>query len=139
MLERIIRKDISIYFISNTNNLETSSCWVGLSLQPSTLQGENEMKQLDIFDTDYESCNYTKTSQEALATIKPKIKTKREQVYDLLKVNPLTNYEIADELEMPLSSVTARCRELQILDLVEDSGYKRKTKYGKDAIVWQKK
>jgi hypothetical protein len=51
------------------------------------------MKQLDIFETDYESANYTKTSQDALATIKPKIKTKREQVYDLLKVNPLTNYE----------------------------------------------
>jgi len=97
------------------------------------------MKQLDIFETDYESCNYTSTSKQALASVKPKIKTKREQVYDLLKVNPLTNYEIADELEMPLSSVTARCRELQILDLVEDSGYKRKTKYGKDAIVWQKK
>jgi len=97
------------------------------------------MKQLDIFETDYESCNYTSTSKQALASVKPKIKTKREQVYDLLKVNSLTNYEIADELEMPLSSVTARCRELQILDLVEDSGYKRKTKYGKDAIVWQKK
>ena len=97
------------------------------------------MKQLDIFETDYESCNYTSTSKKALASVKPKIKTKREQVYDLLKVNSLTNYEIADELEMPLSSVTARCRELQILDLVEDSGYKRKTKYGKDAIVWQKK
>ena len=95
------------------------------------------MKQLDIFETDYESCNYTSTSKKALASVKPKIKTKREQVYDLLKVNPLTNYEIADELEMPLSSVTARCRELQILDLVEDSGYKRKTKYGKDAIVWK--
>jgi|TARA_Y100000004_G_scaffold74217_1_gene83375 DNA-binding transcriptional regulator GbsR (MarR family) len=97
------------------------------------------MKQLDIFETDYESCNYTKTSKEALASVKPKIKTKREKVYDLIKLNPLTNYEIADELEMPLSSVTARCRELQILDLVEDSGYKRKTKYGKDAIVWQPK
>ena len=97
------------------------------------------MKQLDIFETDYESCNYTKTSKEALASVKPKIKTKREKVYDLIKLNPLTNYEIADELEMPLSSVTARCRELQILDLVEDSGYKRKTKYGKDAIVWQSK
>ena len=97
------------------------------------------MKQLDIFETDYESANYTKTSKEALASVKPKIKTKREQVYDLLKLNPLTNYQIADELEMPLSSVTARCRELQILDLVEDSGYKRKTKYGKDAIVWQPK
>ena len=97
------------------------------------------MKQLDIFDTDYESCNYTKTSQEALATIKPKIKTKREQVYDLIKLNALTNYEIAYELDMPLSSVTARCRELQVLNLVEDSGERRKTKYGKQAIVWQKR
>ena len=97
------------------------------------------MKQLDIFETDYESANYTKTSQDALATIKPKIKTKREQVYDLLKVNPLTNYEIADELEIPLSSVCGRIRELQILNLVEDSGLRRETKYGKRAIVWKKK
>ena len=95
------------------------------------------MKQLDIFATDYESANYTKTSQDALATIKPKIKTKREQVYDLLKLNPLTNYQIADELEMPLSSVCARVRELQVLDLVLDSGLRRETKYGKQAIVWQ--
>jgi len=97
------------------------------------------MKQLDIFETDYESANYTKTSKEALASVKPKIKTKREEVYEFIKFQSSTNYEIADELEMPLSSVTARCRELQILDLVEDSGYKRKTKYGKDAIVWQPK
>ena len=95
------------------------------------------MKQLDIFDTDYESCNYTKTSQEALATVKPKIKTKREQVYDLIKLNALTNYEISDELEMPLSSVCGRCRELQELNLVIDSGLRRKTKYGKQAIVWK--
>jgi hypothetical protein len=40
---------------------------------------------------------------------------------------------------MPLSSVCARVRELQILNLVIDSGLKRKTKYGKDAIVWAKK
>jgi len=97
------------------------------------------MKQLDIFDTDYESCNYTETSKQALATIKPKIKTKREQVYNLIKLNALTNYEIADELDMPLSSVTGRCRELQVLNLVVDSGTRRKTKYGKQAIVWQRK
>jgi len=97
------------------------------------------MKQLDIFDTDYESCNYTKTSQEGLATIKPKIKTKREQVYDLIKLNALTNYEISDELDMPLSSVCGRVRELQVLDLVIDSGLRRKTKYGKQAIVWKSK
>jgi DNA-binding transcriptional regulator GbsR (MarR family) len=97
------------------------------------------MKQLDIFETDYESCNYTSTSKKALASVKPKIKTKREQVYDLIKLKSLTNYQIADELEMPLSSVCARVRELQILNLVIDSGLKRKTKYGKDAIVWAKK
>ena len=96
-------------------------------------------KQLDIFDTNYDSCNYTETSKQALATIKPKIKTKREQVYDLIKLNALTNYEISDELDMPLSSCCARVRELQILNLVENSGKTRETKYGKKAIVWQRK
>jgi DNA-binding transcriptional regulator GbsR (MarR family) len=57
----------------------------------------------------------------------------------LIKLKPLTNYEISDELEIPLSSVCARVRELQVLNLVIDSGLKRKTKYGKDAIVWERK
>ena len=95
------------------------------------------MKQLDIFETDYESANYTKTSQNGLASIKPKIKTKREQVYQLIKLNPLTNYQIADELDMPLSSVCGRVHELQELNLVENSGLTRETKYGKQAIVWK--
>ena len=96
-------------------------------------------EQLDIFDTDYQSANYTDTSQEALATIKPKIKTKREQVFDLIKLKALTNYEISDELDMPLSSVCGRVHELQELNLVENSGMTRKTKYGKQAIVWKSK
>ena len=97
------------------------------------------MKQLDIFDTDYQSANYTDTSQEALATIKPKIKTKRELVFLLLKTQSLTNYQISDELEMPLSSVCGRVHELQELNLVKDSGLRRKTPYGKTAIVWKTK
>ena len=96
-------------------------------------------KQLDIFDTDYESANYTKTSQDALATIKPKIKTKREEVYEFIKFQSSTNYEISDELEIPLSSVCARVRELQVLNLVENSGRTKETKYGKQAIVWQRR
>ncbi len=96
-------------------------------------------EQLDIFDTDYQSANYTDTSQEALATIKPKIKTKRELVFLLLKTQSLTNYQISDELEMPLSSVCGRVHELQELNLVKDSGLRRKTKYGKQAIVWRRK
>lgn len=97
------------------------------------------MKQLDIFQTDYQSANYTKTSQEALASITPKIKTKRQQVYEFLKLKSSTNYEISDELEIVLSSVCGRIRELQILNLVEDSGTRRNTPYGKTAIVWRVK
>ena len=102
---------------------------------------ENEMsqKQLDIFATDYESANYTKTSQDALATIKPKIKTKRQQVYEFVKSKASTNIEIADELEIPYSSVCGRIHELQECGLVIDSGKRRETKYGKQAIVWQTK
>jgi len=40
---------------------------------------------------------------------------------------------------MPLSSVCGRCRELQELNLVVDSGLRRETKYGKQAIVWRVK
>ena len=133
MLERFVER-LSIYFISILRLTQSPLSTLG---RPPT--GRIEMKQLDIFDTDYESCNYTKTSQEGLATMKPKIKTKREQVYDLIKLNALTNYEISDELDMPLSSVCGRVRELQVLDLVIDSGLRRKTKYGKQAIVWQRK
>ena len=97
------------------------------------------MKQLDIFDTDYESCNYTETSKQALADIKPKIKTKRQQVHKLIKLKPLNNCEISRELEIPLSSVCGRVHELQELNLIENSGMTRKTKYGKQAIVWQKR
>jgi len=97
------------------------------------------MKQLDIFDTDYKSHNYTDTSKSAYNKQKPKLKTKREQVYDLIKLNALTNYEISDELDMPLSSVCGRVHELQELNLIENSGKTRKTKYGKQAIVWQRR
>ena len=95
------------------------------------------MKQLDIFDTDYQSANYTKTSKDALATIKPKIKTKREQVYEFVKLKASTNIEIADELEIPYSSVCGRIHELQECGLVIDSGKRRETKYGKQPIVWE--
>ena len=89
-------------------------------------------------ELDYKAHNYTDTSKSAFNNKKDKL-TKREQVYELLKLNSLSNYQIAEELEMPLSSVCARSRELQLLGLIEDSGIRRETPYGKTAIVWQKK
>ena len=94
------------------------------------------MKQLEL---NYKAHNYTDTSRSAYNKQKPKLLTKRERVFEFLKTQASTNYEIADELEMTLSSVCARCRELQILDLVEDSGKRRETPYGKTAIVWHVK
>ena len=93
-------------------------------------------KQLEL---DYKAHNYTDTSRSAYNKQKPKLLTKRERVFEFLKTQASTNYEIAEELEMPLSSVCARCRELQVLDLVEDSGKRRETPYGKTAIVWHVK
>ena len=93
------------------------------------------MKQLEL---DYQAHNYTDTSKSAWVNKKDKL-TKREQVYELLKLNALSNYQIADELEMPLSSVCARVRELQLTGHIEDSGTRRKTQFGKLAIVWRKK
>ena len=43
------------------------------------------MKQLDIFETYYESCNYTSTSKKALASVKPKIKPKENKFMICLK------------------------------------------------------
>ena len=93
------------------------------------------MKQLEL---DYPAHNFTTTSKDAWSSKKDKL-TKREQVYEYVKIQASTNYEISDELEMPLSSVCARVRELQLTDHIEDSGLRRKTQFGKFAIVWQKK
>ena len=93
------------------------------------------MKQLEL---DYPAHNYTDTSKSAWVNKKDKL-TKREQVYEYIKTEPSTNYQIAKELNMPLSSVCARVRELQITHHVEDSGIRRGTPYGKTAIVWVKK
>ena len=90
-------------------------------------------------ELDYPAHNYTDTSKSAFNKQKPKLKTKREKVFEYIKTESSTNYQIADELKMPLSSVCARCRELQLLGLIEDSGIRRETPYGKTAIVWQKK
>ena len=94
------------------------------------------MKQLELV---YPAYNYTETSKSAYIKQKPKLKTKRELVLEFVKSQPSTNYQISDELEMPLSSVCARVRELQLLEEIEDSGHRRETPYGKTAIVWQRK
>ena len=87
----------------------------------------------------YKAQNYTDTSQKAYQKKVYKLQGLREEVYQFLLMEPKTNHQIAEELDMTLQSVCARCRELQLMDLVFDSGQRRKTSFGGSAIVWQAK
>ena len=87
---------------------------------------------------DYEAYQRnSETSKSAYYNKKDKL-TLKEQVYDLLLDNPLANHQIADKMEIPLSSVTARIRELQIDGKVEASGKRTLSKYGRDCVVWKR-
>ena len=87
----------------------------------------------------YKSHNYTDTSIKAYGKKILKLQGLRLKVLEFLKTQSSTNFEVAEELEMTLSSVCGRCRELQLLDLVFDSGKRRKTPNGATAIVWEVK
>jgi hypothetical protein len=80
----------------------------------------------------------SETSKSAWENKKDKL-TLKEQVYDLLLNNPLANHQIAETMNIPLSSVCARVRELQIDNKIENSGKVVKSKYGRDCVVWQTK
>ena len=87
---------------------------------------------------DYEAYQRnSETSKKAYYEKKDKL-TKKDHVYNLLLDNPLANHQIAEEMNMPLSSVCARIRELQIEGKVGDSGKTTKSKYGKLCVVWQR-
>ena len=77
------------------------------------------------------------TSKSAWENKKNKV-TLKDQVYDLLLNNPLANHQIADTMEIPLSSVCARIRELQVEGKIEDSGKRAMSKYKRECVVWQR-
>ncbi len=87
----------------------------------------------------YKAHNYTDTSIRAYGKKILKLRGLRLKVLEFLQSQSSTNFETAEELEMTLSSVCGRCRELQLMDLVFDSGKRRKTPNGGTAIVWQVK
>ena len=89
-------------------------------------------------ELDYKSYQKnSETSKSAWENKKDKL-TIKEQVYDLLLNNPLANHQIAEVMNIPLSSVCARIRELQIDKKIEDSSKRIKSQYGRDCVVWQR-
>ena len=78
------------------------------------------------------------TSKSALEHKKDKI-TLKDKVFDLLLNNPMANHQISETMEIPLSSVCARIRELQLEDKIEDSGKRALSKYKSECVIWQRK
>ena len=95
------------------------------------------MEELDLFN--YKAYQRkSATSKQAYDSKKNK-STLRDKVHGLLLWKSLSNEQIANELNIPLSSACARVRELQILGLVEDSKYRTLSKFGKKVVLWQGK
>ena len=91
------------------------------------------------YELDYKAYQKnSETSKSAWENKKDK-QSLKEQVYDLLLNNPLANHQIAEVMNIPLSSVCARVRELQIDNKIEDSNKRIKSQYGRDCVIWQRK
>ena len=87
---------------------------------------------------DYEAYQRnSETSKTAYYNKKDKL-TLKEQVFNLLFDNPLANHQIADTMEIPLSSVCARIRELQVDGKIIDSGKRTLSKYKRECVVWRR-
>jgi hypothetical protein len=84
------------------------------------------------------SGNAPTTSLAAAEAALPKSGTRRREVYDILLTDgDLTDNEIGERLSMDLNTVRPRRGELEEMGLVMDSGVRRLTPSGNEAIVWK--
>ena len=82
--------------------------------------------------------NAVDTSRDAAYKAKPKSGKQRLAIYNLLRDrHGLTADEISLLLDLPAQSVSARLNGLANDRLIVDSGERRKTRYGRNAIVWK--
>jgi len=79
----------------------------------------------------------TDTSEAAAALITPKAATIRDMVLRNLD-SPMTPDEMASHLGMDILSVRPRFSELNAKGKIRDSGLRRKTEMGRNAIVWER-
>ena len=82
---------------------------------------------------------HSDTSREAADSMKPTAATLREAVFNYLfgrGGDGATDEEVQDDLNMPGNTERPRRRELQEAGKVRDSGMRRATKTGRQAVVW---
>lgn len=76
------------------------------------------------------------TSAAARESIRPHIAKDKLRVLERVKTSPATDQELQEALQMNPS--TERPRRIELVDdgFLVDSGLRRKTQSGRDAIVW---
>lgn len=82
---------------------------------------------------------HSDTSREAADAMKYSAETLRETVFNYLNyrgAEGATDEEIQDDLDMAGNTERPRRRELQEAGKVRDSGMRRTTKTGRQAVVW---
>ena len=82
---------------------------------------------------------HSTTSRQAAVDQLPHLGRLQRAYYEVLREagrRGATDHEAATALGRPLSSINARRNELRQLGLVADSGRRRVSSYGKQAVVW---
>jgi predicted transcriptional regulator len=79
---------------------------------------------------------HSPTSAAAAIAIEPAAGTLRRRVLEVIRSKPSTDEEIADLLALNPSTSRPRRIELVQAGLVVDSGTTRKTRSGRQAVVW---
>ena len=96
------------------------------------------MSQRNLFgDIDPPSQRHSDTSRAAAKEIKGKAAALRRQVYQwLLSYEGATDEEM--QMHIPMEPNTQRPRRVELVNmgLVFDSGYRRKTRSGRYAVIW---
>ena len=86
--------------------------------------------------------NASDTSREAGEAAKPRAGKQRELIYNWIKFSDtlvpqgMTADELSAFFDLPAQSVSARINGLHRDGYIVDSGIRRKTRYGRNAIVW---
>lgn len=82
---------------------------------------------------------HSEPSKEAAVAIREPKGKLLMQVFDVIAASDgLTDQEIERETGLGGSTVRPRRRELECAGLVRDSGKRRKTESGRQAVVWEK-
>lgn len=104
----------------------------------SGLNGQREKNEVPYLESGV-GYQATDTSLAAAVSAKLSARTIRTKVLRLLKIagEPLSSEDIADHLKLPYRSVQPRLAELRNDGLVEDSGERGLSIYGKKIILWK--